>query len=141
MWRLSSFHKREDIKTALGLPFSSGAWNRSAPAAPPNPCPTFSLWSASGSKMAGEEGGSLSRGEWSLVSILPPGSGVPAFLIRGGRQPLSSSRSPGQGPSCYYVTRKNQPEWGPNIFILWICGIYFFISSREAMKKGVRPWR
>lgn len=33
------------------------------------------------------------------------------------------------------MAEKNQPEWNPNIFIPGICGIYFFISSREAMKK------
>lgn len=33
------------------------------------------------------------------------------------------------------MAKRNQTEWNPNIFIPGICGIYFSISSSEAVKK------
>lgn len=80
-------------------------------------------------------------GRGSLVSTSLLGSPVPLpFHIQGGKHHLSSFWSAGVGLELLLVAKKNRPEWNPNIFIPWIRRIYFFISSREAVKKGVRPW-
>lgn len=79
--------------------------------------------------------------EWTQASVSLLGSAVPLPLhMRGGRHHLSSYWNPGVGPELLLLVKRNGPEWNPNVFIPWICRIYFFISSREAVKKGVRPW-
>lgn len=75
-----------------------------------------------------------SCGEWTLVSISQRSAWILSFCIQGERHCLPSSWSLEAGPGCCEVATE-QPEWNPNTFIPWICGIYFFINSGEAVRK------
>lgn len=75
-----------------------------------------------------------SCGERNSVFISQRSSWILSLCIQGERYCPPSSWSPEAGPGCYVVAT-DQPEWNPNTFIPWICGIYFFINSREAVRE------
>lgn len=75
-----------------------------------------------------------SCGERTLVSMSQRSSWISSPCIQGRRHCLPSSWIPEAGPDCCEVAM-DQPEWNPNTFIPWICGIYFFINSRDAVRK------
>lgn len=70
-------------------------------------------------------------GAWTLVSISQRSSWILSLCIC-----VKGIVCPAAGPHCCEAAT-HQPEWNPNTFIPWICGIYlfFFINSREAVKK------